>query len=602
MEVSVSEVVCEGQKLFTAIIRDITAQQQLEQERRRIAEQTMRQNEILEQTVTIRTNELQRKSEVLEHRTELLTKLHSETIAAKNRLENEKRLTDLFVAILNHDMNNYLSPIANAGQYFECELDALAKKGLQMISQSAQHLLRLGQESLHLTNIILGEIKVVPSQFKVAELMQSVQMRYEPKAQSRGTRIELALDPELDAAYTDQTMVDRIVTNFVSNACKFTENGTITIRGAKESVEDRDWLAIDVSDTGKGIPEDKQTKLFKPFPKISNKKENPEGTGLGLAICAELAKRLGGQVSCTSQPGVGSTFMLRIPMRFVAAGENGRPASGTGRESSLVPRVARAAHGGTDVLVIDDDPVVCELMKDYLQKHGFTVHVAHDGKTGVEMATRVKPCAITLDAVMPEPDGWWVLSELKSHAETKEIPVIMVTVMEDRRRGLALGVSDYFTKPVDWDRLTAVLKGLTNEGERRRVLVIDDEPLGREVCRDALIKRGWVVDDADDGAAGLRRVAENHPDVILLDLLMPNMDGFEFLERLRLQPEGRTIPVIVITGKNLSEAERARLNSSVHDVILKSQYSTENLLDQILIRVKDLVEPVHDETTEVSVG
>jgi PAS domain S-box-containing protein len=601
MEVSVSEVVSEGQKLYTAIVRDITEQQQLEAERRRIADQTKRQNEILEQTVMIRTNELQRKSEVLEHRTEMLTKLHSETIAAKNRLENEKRLTDLFVAILNHDMNNYLSPIANAGQYFECELDALGKKGLQMISQSAQHLLRLGQESLHLTNIILGEIKVSPGRFSVTELLQAAQMRHQPKAANRGTRIELNLGDDLGEAFTDQTMVDRIVTNFVSNACKFTENGTITIRGAKESVESCDWLAIDVTDTGKGIPEDKQSKLFKPFPKISSKKENPEGTGLGLAICAELAKRLGGQVSCTSQAGVGSTFMLRVPMKFVETGDNGRPLSATGRESSVVSRVARQARGGTDVLVIDDDPVVCELMKDYLQKHGFTVHVAHDGKSGVEVAMKLKPCAITLDAVMPEPDGWWVLSELKSHAETKEIPVIMVTVMDDRRRGLALGVSDYFTKPVDWDGLTAVLKNLTREGERR-VLVIDDEPLGREVCMDALRKRGWTVDEADDGAVGLRRVAESHPDVILLDLLMPNMDGFEFLERLRLQPEGRTIPVVVITGKNLSEVERARLNSSVHDVILKSQYSTEDLLDEILIRVKDLIEPVSEENTEVSVG
>jgi CheY-like chemotaxis protein len=177
----------------------------------------------------------------------------------------------------------------------------------------------------------------------------------------------------------------------------------------------------------------------------------------------------------------------------------------------------------------------------------------------------------------------------------------MVTVMEDRRRGLALGVSDYFTKPVDWDRLAAVLRTLTREGERR-VLVIDDEPLGREVCGDALRKRGWTVEEADDGAVGLRRVAETHPDVILLDLLMPNMDGFEFLERLRLQPEGRTIPVVVITGKNLSEAERARLNSSVHDVILKSQYTTEDLLDEILIRVKDLIEPASEEHTEVGVG
>ncbi len=579
MAATVSRTPVEGKDYYTAVVRDVTDELNYQVQ--------------LERDVAAATADLKKANDALERKI-------SETEAAKFRLSREKQLTELFVSMINHDMNNKLTWIMNAEEYFaDSQLDDFARDGLQTIKNAAGHLQRLAEESMSFTKLIRGELLLQPTRFDVVELLKSMQRNFALDTAMKGTQIIVADADSTCPVFTDQHQLDRILVNLVKNACKFTEHGTITLRARKEQIVGADWAIIEVQDTGIGIADEKMGELFKPFPDILKNHENPDGHGLGLASCSELAKRLGGEITCQSRLGVGSTFSVRIPLRLPEVAGNGEAHSHNGHAEPIA-QTARAP-ASKSVLVIEDDPAIASLIRDRLQQQGFAVEVAHSGNHGLALAKTRSPGVITLDAIMPEMDGWAVLSELKSDPQTSHIPVIMVTVTNDRRRGIALGVSDYFTKPVDWNRLRNVLGRLTGDNQHNRVLIIDDDALSRRPCGDALRTRGWVVDEADNGVQGLAAVARNRPDIILLDLLMPQMDGFEFLERLRASVGGRSIPVVVITGKHLSDAERSRLTSRVHDVIVKSDHSTERLLEQIVRRV-EIASDEPQQLTEVPLG
>jgi CheY-like chemotaxis protein len=233
------------------------------------------------------------------------------------------------------------------------------------------------------------------------------------------------------------------------------------------------------------------------------------------------------------------------------------------------------------VLVIDDEPAVRDLVQRALSKEGYRVETAASGPDGIALARKVKPAAITLDVMMPGMDGWAVLTMLKADPATADIPVIMLTVVDDKNLGFALGATDYLIKPIDWERLIAVLQKLRGHAAHCRVLVIEDDPESRDLLCRAVEKQGWEVVEAENGRIGLERVAQKPPGLILLDLLMPEMDGFAFMEELRRQPGGRQIPVIVVTAKDLTEEDRRRLNGCVIQILEKGGYTTRELLDEI---------------------
>jgi CheY-like chemotaxis protein len=291
------------------------------------------------------------------------------------------------------------------------------------------------------------------------------------------------------------------------------------------------------------------------------------GTGLGLAISRRFARMMGGDILVESELGRGSTFTLRIPSQTLQ--EAGRKAGVADTE----------AESGV-VLVIDDDADVHEMMRRTLSRHGFSVRGARTGDEGLRMAKEILPRAITLDVMMPGMDGWTVLASLKNDRDTADIPVVMLTIVDNRNLGFALGAAEYLTKPIDRERLSAVLLRF-GAGPDRVALVVEDEEDSREVIRRMLESEGWRVRETSNGREALEELARMLPAVILLDLMMPEMDGFQFLDELHKRPEAKNIPVIVVTAKDLTAEEREILNGHVSRILQKGAYQKKELIEHV---------------------
>jgi CheY-like chemotaxis protein/anti-sigma regulatory factor (Ser/Thr protein kinase) len=369
----------------------------------------------------------------------------------------------------------------------------------------------------------------------------------------------------------DLTKVRQALFNLLSNACKFTERGTVTLAAAREAGAGGDRMVFTVTDTGIGITHEQIGRLFQEFTQAeSSTSRRYGGTGLGLALSRRLCRLMGGDVTVESTPGRGSTFTVRLPVEVVVP-----------TAEAVEPGLGEAPEGpasGSLVLVIDDDSAVRELMGRYLSREGFRVAVAAGGEEGLRLARELRPDAITLDVMMPGLDGWAVLGALKADAATADIPVVMLTIVDDRNLGYALGAAEYLTKPIDRERLLAVLARYRRD---RQVLIVEDDAPLRELLRRMLEREGYAVVEAGDGQAALERLREGTPGVILLDLMMPVMDGFEFLVERGREEAWRRIPVIVLTAQYLSAEDRERLDGSVTRILQKGAHSREALLAEV---------------------
>jgi len=358
--------------------------------------------------------------------------------------------------------------------------------------------------------------------------------------------------------------------NLLSNACKFTERGTVTLAVARETIDGQDGMTFSVSDTGIGMTPEQLARLFEAFSQADAATTRKYGgTGLGLALSRRLCRMMGGDVTARSEADRGSTFTIRLPVQ-VAEPAAEAPAPITVSE--------RVQPGIGTVLVIDDEAAVRDLMQRFLTKEGFRVAVAAGGEEGVRRARELRPDAITLDVMMPGMDGWAVLSVLKADPDVADIPVVMLTIVDDKNLGYALGASDYLTKPIDRDRLVTVLKQHRRD---RPVLVVDDDVDLRRLLRRMLEPEGYTVMEAENGRVALDRLWDTTPGLILLDLMMPEMDGFEFVAQFRGHEPWRTIPIVVITAKDLSREDRDRLNGYVQKILQKGTASREQLLAEV---------------------
>jgi CheY-like chemotaxis protein len=316
---------------------------------------------------------------------------------------------------------------------------------------------------------------------------------------------------------------------------------------------------------------DQLKKLFQPFVQAdSSTSRMYGGTGLGLVISRRFAQMMGGDISVLSEEGKGSRFVLTLPQTFdMAPGKANVPA-----RSEL-----SAANAGT-VLVIDDEPAVHEILGRTLQRYGFRTEGAFSGEDGLRLARKIHPQAITLDVMMPGMDGWAVLAALKSDPELADIPVVMVTIVDNKNLGYALGAAEYLTKPIDRELLAGVLLRYRGNAATS-ALVVEDDEASREMVRRMLEGEGWVVTEAHNGREALERLADSAPGIVLLDLMMPEMDGFEFLSEMHRHKEWASIPVVVLTAKDLTPDERVRLNGHVSRVLQKGQYQRDELLEYV---------------------
>ena len=494
----------------------------------------------------------------------------AELTKAKQAAEAASRTKSDFLANMSHELRTPLNAIIGYSQMLQEEA---ADDGqdrylpdLKKVENAGKHLLALINDILDLSKIEAGRMTLFIEPVSVRALLAEVRSIIEPLAAKNGNQLIVECPDDLGLIDTDVTKVKQSLLNLLSNASKFTNKGTITLAVAGSGEAGAETLSFRVTDTGIGMSPEQLGRLFQAFVQAdSSTTRQFGGTGLGLAITRHFARMLGGDVTVTSEPGEGSVFTLTLPMRRPAA-----PAAPA--EEPAEPRRMVSGDQGAEftVLVVDDEEAIHETVGTMLGREGYRVLHARSGPEAITIAHDMHPDAITLDVMMPQMDGWSVLSALKADPDVCDIPVIMVTILNDRAIALSLGSSGFLTKPVDWGRLNAMLRQYIGTGVSGPVLVIDDDPEMRAMTRQMLQRMGLESEEAENGAAGLAWLEANKPPaLILLDLMMPVMDGFEFLDHIRANGAWRAVPVLVVTARDLSSAELYQLQGLTQRVIAK---------------------------------
>jgi PAS domain S-box-containing protein len=526
-----------------------------------------------------------------------------ELALARDQALEASRAKSVFLANMSHELRTPLNAIIGYSEMLQEEAEDLGQDefvpDLQKINSAGKHLLSLISDILDLSKIEAGRMDLYLENFDLATMINDVVTTIQPLIQKNKNTLVVESSEPLGSMYADLTKVRQIIFNLLSNASKFTERGQITLTVERmkpltgTGEEDHDFILhhlppavqggssfilFKVSDTGIGMTPEQLDKLFQEFSQAdASTTRKYGGTGLGLAISRHFCQMMGGNILVESKVGHGSTFTIRLPVQVTKTEPT---ASLVGATTALTP-VSSISAGKDLVLVIDDDPSVRDLMERFLQKEGFQVETAASGEAGLRLAKELHPAAITLDVMMPGLDGWAVLTALKADPAVADIPVVMLTMMNDKNLGYALGASDYLTKPIERDRLAAVLSKYRCDVPECSVLLVEDDEVTREMMRRMLEKAGWSVAEAENGRVALERVAECHPELILLDLMMPEMDGFQFIAELRQRPETQNTPIVIITAMDLTEADRQRLNGSVIQILQKGAYGREELLEQV---------------------
>lgn len=546
-----------------------------------VAEQSARiQNLSREELV----DEIQQKNRELErHSAELEQTVAQRTEELKHAMEaaeEANRAKSGFLANMSHELRTPMNAIIGYSEMLmedaEDEGNQTAVDDLKKIHSAGNHLLSLINDVLDLSKIEAGKIDIYLETFEIESLVEGVVSTIDTLVKKNGNRLEVEVAPSLDDMHADVTKVRQALFNLLSNAAKFTHEGEIGLRIREGQIGGERWVYMSVSDSGIGIPADKIEYVFEEFSQADDSTTRDYGgTGLGLPISRRFCRMMGGDISVTSIVGEGSTFTIELPLVVQEIPPDSEA-------STKSPSAVSPTPGNEPVvLVIDDDPNALDLLGRTLEGAGVRVVTAADGQEALNLARTLHPAAITLDVLMPGMDGWEVLSELKADPGTRDIPVIMVTMTNDRNLGYALGATEFLSKPVQRDQLVELLGRHTIHGHKRHALVVDDKTENREMLRRVLEKEDWHVSEAENGRQALDEVEREPPSLILLDLMMPVMDGFDFVLAMHQRDIASEIPIVVITAKDVTEEDRLRLKGGVVALIERGGLDQDSLIELI---------------------
>ena len=555
---------------------------------RKKAELTLQNlNQELEQRVDDRTSQLVKSMKIAEER--------------RTKAEVANKAKSEFLANMSHELRTPLNTVIGYSEILqEYAYDAQQEHfvpELQKIRNAGKHLLGLINDVLDLSKVESGKMDLHWEVFELSGMIKLVQETVQPMLAKQGNELMIDYPDNLKFIYGDVVKLRQCLINLLSNATKFTHEGYIILDVDCDSDKSGDYtIVFKVSDTGIGMTPAQMSKLFKAFSQAdASTTRNYGGTGLGLALTKKFINMMGGEVAVESEPDVGSTFTLYLPQKQEqinnSHGEKAPSSSKTKEHVAVIPdsfnptSTSRANvqvdKKSKTVLVIDDDDNSRDLIEKSLTKKGYKVVLAKTGEEGLKLAKDLHPDFITLDIQMPQMDGWSVLTTLKEDKLLADIPVIVVTMMDDRDLAYALHATEYLLKPIDANNLYAILEKHQARQNIGSVLVVEDELDARQLLTKLVTRQGWAVDTAENGLQALEYLQTNLPSLILLDLMMPNMDGFEFLKQMRLRPQWQSIPVVVVTAKELTDADRELLSDKVQGLRQKANFDTQELMEEI---------------------
>jgi len=505
--------------------------------------------------------------------------------AAMRAAESSNRMKSEFLANMSHELRTPLNAIIGYSELLSEEAedngDTENIADLNKIHSAGNHLLSLINDVLDLAKIEAGRVELMPEQVDVHALASDVVSVTQPLLEKNANQFELDCPADIGEAMLDAGRVRQVLMNLLSNAAKFTKQGTISMTVRRED----QLLRFAVSDSGIGMTPAQLEKVFIRFVQAdASTTREYGGTGLGLPISEEMCRLMGGSIEASSETGKGSTFTVVIPADVSVAVERVRSSESAAAMNHDTYCSGAGMHAGEYVLIIDDDQSDRDMLSRHLEKAGFGVTAVSSGQQGLTLAQEKAPLVILLDVLMPEIDGWQVLEALKQDPATVDIPVVMISVIDKQSQAACMGAVDYLSKPLDKHQLLSTMNKLMPEAKQADVLVIEDDDAMRElVCRQ-LASVGWQSREACQGKEGLAQIEVKMPDLILLDLMMPEMYGFTFLTALRKLPAGRNTPVVVLTAKDLSIKEQQFLLGAAQQVIGKGDDGSG--LDQLLQNVR----------------
>ncbi|MGC8652514.1 MAG: PAS domain S-box protein [Candidatus Kryptoniota bacterium] len=524
-----------------------------------------------------KTRELEDSYEQLRISKEWVEDANAQLVRANQELEEASRLKSQFLANMSHELRTPLNSIIgftnliltdNAEPPTESQ-----REGLEIVLRNAKNLLALINDILDLSKIEAGKLTISPEEFSIEPVIKDAVSTVEPLIGEKPVLLSYEIPDNMPKVYSDSARIKQIILNLLSNACKFTDQGHIKVIARKL---EPNFISIAVEDTGSGIPVEYQDMIFEEFRQVDGSNTRKHGgTGLGLAISRRLARMLGGDLTLKSEVGKGSTFTLTIPLQYKSAEkEPGNEQSGV----ILIP--SSIASKGNLVVCIDDDLDVLKLLRNHLKSEGFEFVGVSDSRKAVDTVRNYKPVLVTLDLMMPNKDGWEILQELKADKELKDIPVIIHSIVDDKALAFSLGADSYLVKPIDAEKLISLVRKYAGTGTGN-ILVVDDNPDFVGFVRDLLNKTGFNVTTASNGAEAIKQLREFVPDLIFLDLLMPEMDGFEVVSKIHEDERLKDVPVVVLTAKDVTNEDITELNSKIKNIVKKEGLTREVILREV---------------------